>query len=168
MLLETIIVGLNTYMGVSRAYDEAMAAPSSVSRALLDPFLRGVTFLATKDLDEILANKANQQCHLKTYRALDRHVSTGIVMGADLQMYEKCSTNEIRNRRSAMWPVGENISKSCAGTRIAVQYTYGYRLRGTFQIVYYKSITCADGGGEFFKKLNSAIINLTRIINTKI
>ena len=48
MLLDTIIVGPNTYMGVSRAYDEAMAAPSSVSRALLNPFLRGVTFLATK------------------------------------------------------------------------------------------------------------------------
>ena len=42
MLLDTIRVGPNTYMGVSRACDEAMAAPSSVSRALLDPFLRGV------------------------------------------------------------------------------------------------------------------------------
>ena len=41
MLLDTIRVGSNTYMGVSRAYDEAMAAPSSVSRALLNPFLRG-------------------------------------------------------------------------------------------------------------------------------
>ena len=71
MLLDTIIVGSNTYMGVSRACDEAMAAPSSVSRALLEPFLRGVTFLATEDLDELLANKANQQCHFKTYRALD-------------------------------------------------------------------------------------------------
>jgi hypothetical protein len=69
-------------MGVSRAYDEAMAAPSSVSRALLDPFLRGVTLLAIEDLDEILANKANQQCHFKTYRALDLNVSTGIVKGA--------------------------------------------------------------------------------------
>ena len=59
-----------------------MAAPSSVPRALLDPFLRGVVFLATKDLDELLANKANQQCHFKTYRALDSDVSTGIVMGA--------------------------------------------------------------------------------------
>ena len=48
MLLDTIRVGSNTYMGVSRACDEAMAAPSSVSRALLDPFLRGVTFLATE------------------------------------------------------------------------------------------------------------------------
>jgi len=82
MLLDTIRVGSNTYMGVSRAYDEAMAAPSSVTRALLDPFLRGVTFLATGDQDEILANKANQQCHFKTYRALDPDVSTGIVMGA--------------------------------------------------------------------------------------
>ena len=81
MLLDTIRVGPNTYMGVSLAYDEAMAAPSSVSRALLDPFLRGVTFLAAEDLDEILANKANQQCHFKTYRALDLNVSTGIVMG---------------------------------------------------------------------------------------
>ena len=44
MLLYTIIIGPNTYMGVSRACDEAMAAPSSVSRALLNPFLRGVTF----------------------------------------------------------------------------------------------------------------------------
>ena len=30
MLLDTIIVGPNTYMGVSRACDEAMAIPSSV------------------------------------------------------------------------------------------------------------------------------------------
>jgi hypothetical protein len=44
MLLDTIRVGPNTYMGVSRACDEAMTAPSSVARALLDPFLRGVTF----------------------------------------------------------------------------------------------------------------------------
>jgi hypothetical protein len=44
MLLYTIIIGPNTYMGVSRACDEALAAPSSVSRALLNPFLRGVTF----------------------------------------------------------------------------------------------------------------------------
>ena len=80
MLLDTIRVGPNTYMGVSRACDRATAAPSSVSRAFLDPFLGGVPFLATKDLDEILVNKANQQCHFKTYRALDRHVSTGIVM----------------------------------------------------------------------------------------
>jgi hypothetical protein len=86
MLLDTIRVGPNTYMGVSRACDEAMAAPSSVARALLDPFLRGVTFLATEDLDEILANKANQQCHFKTYRALDRDVSTGIVMGTSRMM----------------------------------------------------------------------------------
>ena len=45
MLLDTIRVGPNTYMGVSRACDEAMAATSSVSRAFLDPFLRGVPFL---------------------------------------------------------------------------------------------------------------------------
>jgi hypothetical protein len=82
MLLDTIIVGPNTYMGVSRACDEAMAGPSSVSRALLNPFLRRVTFLATEDLDEILSNKANQSCHFKTYRALDLYVPTGIVMGA--------------------------------------------------------------------------------------
>ena len=81
LLLDTIRVGPNTYMGVSRAFDEAMAAPSSVSRALLDPFLRGVTFLAIEGLDEVLANKANQQCHFKTYRALDLNVSTGIGMG---------------------------------------------------------------------------------------
>ena len=68
-------------MGVSRACDEAMAAPSSVTRAFLDPFLRGVTFLATEGLDEIMANKANQQCHFKIYRALDLDVSMGIVMG---------------------------------------------------------------------------------------
>ena len=80
--LDTIRVGPNTFMGVSRACDEAMAATSSVSRSLLDPFLRGVTFLATEGLDELLANKANQQCHFKTYRALDLYVSTGIVMGA--------------------------------------------------------------------------------------
>ena len=48
MLLATIIVDSNTYMGVSRAYDEAMAAPSSVPRALLDPVMRGVTFWATE------------------------------------------------------------------------------------------------------------------------
>ena len=82
MLLETIRVGPNAYMRVSRACDEAMDAPSSVSRALLDPFLRGITFLATEGPDEILANKANQQCHfLKTYRALDLYLSMGIVMG---------------------------------------------------------------------------------------
>ena len=82
MLLDTIRVDPNTDMRVSRASDEAMATPSSVTRAFLHPFLRGVTFLATEALDEILANKANQQCHFKTYRALDPHVSTGIVMGA--------------------------------------------------------------------------------------
>jgi hypothetical protein len=82
MLLDTIRVGPNTYMRVSGACDEAMAAPSSVSRALLDPFLRGVTFLDTEGLDELLGNKANQQCHFKTYRALDPYVSTGIGMGA--------------------------------------------------------------------------------------
>ena len=71
MLLDTIRIGPNTYMGVSRACDEAMAAPSSVSRALLDPFLRGVTLLATEGLDEILANKANQQCHFKTYTVIE-------------------------------------------------------------------------------------------------
>ena len=81
MLLDTIRVGPNTYMGVSRACDEAMAALSSVARAFLDPFLRGVTFWATEGLDELLENKANQQCHFKTYRALDLNVSTGIVMG---------------------------------------------------------------------------------------
>ena len=69
-------------LSASRGCDEAMAAPSGVSRALLYPFLRGVTFLATEGRDEILANKAIQQCHFKTYRALDRHVSTGIVLGA--------------------------------------------------------------------------------------
>ena len=61
-----------------------MATPSSVTRALLDPFLRGVTFLAIGDLDEILANKANQQCHVKTYRALDLYVSAEIVLGTVL------------------------------------------------------------------------------------
>ena len=81
MLLDTIIVGPNTYVGVSRVCDESMAAPSSVSQALLNPFLRGVTFLATGGLDKIVAKNANQQCHFKTYRALDRHVSTGIGMG---------------------------------------------------------------------------------------
>ena len=70
MLLDTIRVGPNTYMKVSRACGDAMAAPSSVSRALINPFLRGVTFLAIGDLDEIMANKANQQCHFKTYRVL--------------------------------------------------------------------------------------------------
>ena len=70
MLLDTIRVGSKTYMGVSQACDEAMAAPSSVSRAFLDPFLRGVTFLATKGLDELLENEANQQRHFKTYRVL--------------------------------------------------------------------------------------------------
>ena len=63
MLLDTIRVGSNTYMGVSRACDEAMAAPSSVPRALLDPFLRGVAFLATEGLDALMGNKANQQYH---------------------------------------------------------------------------------------------------------
>ena len=82
MLLDTIRVGPNIYIGVSRACDEAMAAPSSVPRALLDPFLRGVIFLPTEGLGEILTNKANQQCHFKTYRALDAYVSTGIVTGA--------------------------------------------------------------------------------------
>jgi hypothetical protein len=68
MLLDTIIVGPNTYMGVSRAYDKAMAAPSSNSRALLDVILRGVTVLATEGLDEIVTDKANQQCHFKSSR----------------------------------------------------------------------------------------------------
>ena len=81
MHLDTIRVGPNTFLGVSRACDEAMAAPLSISRALLGPFLRGVTFLATEDVREIMANKANQQCHFKTCRALDPYVSTGIVMG---------------------------------------------------------------------------------------
>ena len=31
----------------------------------LDPFLRGVTFLATEGLDDTLVNKANQQYHFK-------------------------------------------------------------------------------------------------------
>ena len=81
MLLDTIRVGPNTYVGVSRACDEAVAALSSVSRALLDPFLRGVTFLAIERLDEILANKANRLYHFKTYRSLDVNVSTEIVKG---------------------------------------------------------------------------------------
>ena len=68
MLFDTIRVGPDTYMGVSRACDDAMAAPSSVSRALLDPFLRGVTFLAIEGLDEILENKANKQFHFKSSR----------------------------------------------------------------------------------------------------
>ena len=94
MLLDTIRVGPNTYMGVSRACDEAMAATSSVSRALLEPFLRGVTFLAAGVLEELLANKANQPCHFKTYRALDLNVSTGIVMGTVPTM----TIPETRNR----------------------------------------------------------------------
>ena len=53
MLLDTITVGPNTYMGVSRACDKAMVAPSSVSRALLNQFLRGVTFLATDSLSKV-------------------------------------------------------------------------------------------------------------------
>ena len=66
MLLDTIIVGPNTYMGVSRACDEAMATPSSVAKTRFWQNL-------------VLANKATQRCHFKTYRALDHHVSTGIV-----------------------------------------------------------------------------------------
>jgi hypothetical protein len=58
MLLDTIRLGPYTYMGVSRACDEAVAALSSVARVLLDSFLRGVTFLATKILGDIMANKA--------------------------------------------------------------------------------------------------------------
>jgi hypothetical protein len=82
MLLDTISVGPNTYMGASRACDAAMAAPSSVSRASLDPFLRGVMFLANAGMDEIVANNnANQRCHFKTYRALDPYVLTEIAMG---------------------------------------------------------------------------------------
>ena len=38
--------------------------------------------MATEGLDELLENKANQQCHFKSYRALDLDVSTAIVMGA--------------------------------------------------------------------------------------
>jgi hypothetical protein len=59
MLLDTIRVGPNTYMGVSRACDKAMDAPSSISRALPDTYLRGVTFLPIEGMDEILVNKAN-------------------------------------------------------------------------------------------------------------
>ena len=107
MLLNTIRVGPNTHMGANRACDEAMAAPSSVSRALLDPFLRGVTFLATGGLvDTILANKANQQYHFKTYRAPDPHVSTGIVMGTVLKFENRCS---------AVRFAAQNTSNSCAG-----------------------------------------------------
>jgi hypothetical protein len=82
MLLDTMRVGPNTYMGVSRACDQAMAAPSSVSRPV--SARRYFFFLAIEGMDEIVANKANQHCHFKTYRALhvDPHVSTGFVMGA--------------------------------------------------------------------------------------
>jgi hypothetical protein len=72
MLLGTIRAGPKTYMGVGRACDEATAAPSSVPRAFFDPFLRGVTFLATKIWDEILKNKANQQCHFKNLYSTSR------------------------------------------------------------------------------------------------
>ena len=88
MLLDTIIVGLSTYMGVSRACDEAMGAPLSVSRVLLNPFLRGATFMATEDLDEILANKADQQRHFKTYRALDRDVDTSYLVYIRKSLYK--------------------------------------------------------------------------------
>ena len=54
MLLDTIKVGPNTYMGVSRACDEAMAAPSTVTRPSPDPFLRYVTIWPLKGMDEIL------------------------------------------------------------------------------------------------------------------
>ena len=101
-----------------------MAAPSSVSRALLGPFLRGVTFLAIEDLDEILANTANRQCHFKTYRALDRYVLTGIVMGTvpmtipvdtylSSALYMKFVHRCIRTS-SAMRPASQNTSNSSA------------------------------------------------------
>ena len=60
MLLDTIIVGPNTYMGVSRACDEATHAlerPFSVAR----PVSARRYFLTTEGLDEILTNNANQQ-----------------------------------------------------------------------------------------------------------
>jgi hypothetical protein len=60
MLLDTIRVGPDTNTRFSQACAEAMAAPSNVPRAFLDPFLRGVTFSATEGMGEILANKANQ------------------------------------------------------------------------------------------------------------
>jgi hypothetical protein len=44
-------------------------------------FCEALLFLAIEGMDEIMTNKANQQCHFKTYRALDLHVSTGIMMG---------------------------------------------------------------------------------------
>ena len=60
------LYGADEGLKYAEADDEAMAAPSSVSRALLDPFVRGLTFLAIEGVDEILANKANQQCRFKT------------------------------------------------------------------------------------------------------
>ena len=56
MLLDNIIVrGPNTYMGVSRACDASIAAPSSVIRPLFDPLISRARryFLATKDMDQI-------------------------------------------------------------------------------------------------------------------
>jgi hypothetical protein len=56
MLLDTIRVrvGPNTYMGVSRACNEAMAAPSTVTRPSPDLFLRYVTFWPLEGMVEIL------------------------------------------------------------------------------------------------------------------
>jgi hypothetical protein len=92
LFMDTIRVGPNTYMEVSRACDEAMATPSRAARALLDTFLRDVAFLATGGLDEIRANKANQQCHfhIGTYRVCDLRrrskVSKALFIDVDLRI----------------------------------------------------------------------------------
>ena len=70
MLLDTIRVGPNTHMGVSRACDEAMAVSSSATRAFLEPFLRGVTFLAT----EVRNRVSRAWREARTERALLGHV----------------------------------------------------------------------------------------------
>jgi hypothetical protein len=57
-----------------------MAAPSSVSRSLLDPFLRGVIFWLLRAWTRSWQIRQINSATLKTYWALNRHLSTGVVM----------------------------------------------------------------------------------------
>ena len=75
-------------LGVHRVIPAQMAActqlrlSTATRRVQTRPPARTLVRNGVEVMNEILANKANQQCHLKKYRALDRFISTGIIMGA--------------------------------------------------------------------------------------
>jgi hypothetical protein len=58
-----------------------MAAPSSIDAALLDPFLRGVTFLPLRACTRCWQIRRINKYHFKTYRSLDPYAPTRVVMG---------------------------------------------------------------------------------------